>query len=400
MLNGYGVIHNVARIATAAVCAAGLALVAARPAPLVAQAGAPPVRFADHAIAQQIAGGYQVIAVDLNKDKKLDVLALGTRAGELAWFENPSWERHVIATDLSNMINAAVRDIDGDLVPEIALAHGFTTNTETSRGVVSLLTHGTNLADTWTRRDIDALPTSHRLRWVNADGRRVMLVNSPLVGPGATPPDYRKPNVIAFYEGPDWKRQTLSEEEGLMHGIQPVQLPDGRAESLLAAGFAGIWQHQFKDGKWTKARLTGGDPQPWPKSGSSDVAAGHLGGRMFIAAIEPWHGNQVALYRQEEGSWSRQVLDDQITNGHALSTGDFAGDGRDAIVVGERNGRKSVYVYWPPAKLGDAWQRQVLDPAMAGAGCYVADLNADRRPDIACIQGEAPSIKWYENLGK
>jgi hypothetical protein len=226
-----------------------------------------------------------------------------------------------------------------------------------------------------------------------------MLVNSPLIGAGATPPDYRKPNVIAFYEGPDWKRQTLSEEEGLMHGIHPVSLPGGRAETLLGAGFGGIWQHQFKDGKWTKTRLTAGDPQLWPKSGASDVATGHVGGTMFIAAIEPWHGNQVVVYRQEQGSWLRQVIDDQITDGHALSTGDFASNGRDAIVAGERNGRKSVYVYWPPAKLGDAWQRQVLDPGMAAAACSVADLNADRRPDIVCIQGAAPSLKWYENLG-
>ena len=73
---------------------------------------APPVRFAEHTIMQAIPGGYQVVAVDLNKDKKIDLLALGlSRTGELAWFENPTWERHVIATDFSNMINAAAHII-------------------------------------------------------------------------------------------------------------------------------------------------------------------------------------------------------------------------------------------------------------------------------------------------
>jgi hypothetical protein len=80
--------------------------------------------------------------------------------------------------------------------------------------------------------------------------------------------------------------------------------------------------------------------------------------------------------------------------------GDFAGNGNDAIVAGERNGKKSVYIYWPPAKLGDPWTRQVLDPAMAAASCTVAELTGDRRPDIACIQGPGNSVKWYENLGK
>jgi hypothetical protein len=185
-----------------------------------------------------------------------------------------------------------------------------------------------------------------------------------------------------------------------MHGIQATALEGGKAESLLAAGFTGIWQHQFKNGQWSKTRLTAGDPSAWPKSGASDVAAGRVGGAQYLAAIEPWHGNQVVAYRQQGGAWTRQVLDDEITDGHALVTADFAGNGRDAIVAGERNGKKSVYVYWPPAKLGDAWQRQVLDPAMAAAGCSVADLNADRRPDVACIQAAAPSVKWYENLGK
>jgi hypothetical protein len=126
-----------------------------------------------------------------------------------------------------------------------------------------------------------------------------------------------------------------------------------------------------------------------------------VGGAQYIAAIEPWHGNEVVVYQKEGSGWGkRQVLDNQITDGHAMASGDFAGTGNDAIVAGERNGKRSVYIYWPPAKLGDAWTRQVLDPAMAASGCWVADLNADRRPDIACIQGPGNSVKWYENMGK
>jgi len=367
---------------------------------------APPVRFAEHTIMQAIPGGYQVVAVDLNKDKKVDLLALGlSRAGELAWFENPTWERHVIATDFSNMINAAAQDLDGDGIPEIALAHGFTTNAATSPGGISLLTHGANPADKWTRKDIDALPTAHRVRWVNLDGnKRVVLVNSPLIGDGSTQPDYRKPNVIAFYEGPDWKRQTMWDiPEGLQHGILPVStdLKNAKTEMMMSAGFSGIYQHEFKGGKWTNTKIQAGDPTAWPKSGSSDIAVGHVGGAPYIGAIEAWHGNQVVVYQKEGSGWGkRQVLDDQITDGHALAVGDFAGNGNDAIVAGERNGKKSVYIYWPPAKLGDPWTRQVLDPAMAAASCIVAELTGDRRPDIACIQGPGNSVKWYENLGK
>jgi len=94
------------------------------------------------------------------------------------------------------------------------------------------------------------------------------------------------------------------------------------------------------------------------------------------------------------------VLDEQITDAHALAMADFAGSGRHAIVAGERAGQRSVYIYWPPTTLGDQWQKQVLDSAMNASSCITADINGDRRPDIACIAGRAPSLKWYENLGK
>ena len=70
------------------------------------------------------------------------------------------------------------------------------------------------------------------------------------------------------------------------------------------------------------------------------------------------------------------------------------------MVVCERNGKKSAYIYWPPSNLGGPWTRQLLDPGMAASGCVVAELSGDRRPDIACIQVAAPSVRWYENMGK
>ncbi len=372
--------------------------------PVVAQT-APPVRFQEHVVAQQIAGGYQVIASDLNKDGRLDLIGLGLSAkGELAWYENPTWTRHVIASDLSQMINAAARDVDGDGIPEIGIATGFTTSVTTSKGGVHLLTHGASPDDPWIRKDIDVIPTAHRVRWMDADGgRKIILVNSPLIGPDATTPDAHAKNQILFYEAPDWKRQVMSEEDGLMHGIlATTQGPfsNGRSDVLLGAGFGGVAQHQFKNGTWTRTTITPGNPGEWPKGGSSDVAVGHHGRTAIFSTIEPWHGNQVVVYYPQGKQWARQVLDEQITDGHALAMADFDGSGRHAIVAGERAGQRSTYVYWPPRTLGDPWQKQVLDGAMNASSCVTADLNGDKRPDITCISGRAPSLKWYENLGK
>jgi hypothetical protein len=374
---------------------------------VVTQAQPSQVRFATHVIGGDVPGGYQVTAVDLNKDGKLDLLGLGlSRAGDLVWFENPTWTRRVMATGIVNMVNLAPYDVDGDGIPEIGIAHGFATSIANSPGGVSLLTHGPNVSEPWTRKDIDALPTTHRLRWVNADGqKKVMLVNAPLIGPTAKATDDHAKNAIVYYEAPDWKRQTITEdEEGVIHGILPTSLaPFGGArgaESLLSASFLGIFQHRWQDGKWVRTRVAAGSAAAWPKSGSSDIAVGRHGTANVMSAIEPWHGNEVVMYRQDGSAWVRQLLDDQITDGHALAMADFAGDGRSAIVAGERGGKRSVYVYWPPATLGDAWTKHVVDDAMNASGCVTADLNGDKRPDIACIAGGTTGVKWYENLGR
>ena len=53
-------------------------------------------QFAAHPVATEIRGGYQVVAADLNRDGRTDLVALGSQMAELVWFENPGWQRHVI----------------------------------------------------------------------------------------------------------------------------------------------------------------------------------------------------------------------------------------------------------------------------------------------------------------
>src|SRR5262245_61088333 len=59
-------------------------------------AAPPPAKFTEHTIATGLRRGYQVVVADLNRDGKPDLIALASGMPELVWFENPSWERHVI----------------------------------------------------------------------------------------------------------------------------------------------------------------------------------------------------------------------------------------------------------------------------------------------------------------
>jgi hypothetical protein len=125
------------------------------------------------------------------------------------------------------------------------------------------------------------------------------------------------------------------------------------------------------------------------------VAVGHLGGERFLATMAPWHGNKVVVYRQDKGTWRRHVIDESITDGHSVVAGEFNGDGQDELVVGERQGKRSAYLYRLTDALHDTWLKEPLDDGdMAAAGCAVADLNGDKRPDVVCIGTATANLKW------
>jgi hypothetical protein len=364
---------------------------------------AEPARFAEHTVATELKGGYQVVIADLNHDGKPDLIALASGMPELVWYENPKWERHVIAGGLTRMINCAAWDADGDGIPEIVLASGFANEAKNSAGIVSVLHHNGDPRQPWTVTEIDRLTTSHRLRWADVfgDGKKV-LVNAPLTGAHAAAPDYRDHTPLVFYRPGAWKRELIGEEnQGVVHGIYIADWDGDGRDEILTASFVGIDLYKLdKDGHWIRSEIAKGDPAAWPKSGSSDVALGRLSGGRYIAAIEPWHGNQVAVYGQHDSSWQRRIIDDSLVDGHTIWTADLNGDGNDEIIAGFRGGSHGVFVYYANDGGGNGWSKHALDAGgMAAAACAAADLNGDGRVDVACIGSATANLKWYENLG-
>ena len=338
-----------------------------------------PALFQPHTISTDFNSGYQVIAHDMNNDGRMDLIALDSRVDELIWFENPAWERHVIADGMSRMINM---DVCGD---DIVVAQRFTNVYSESVGEIVVI------AADGSKQLIDNLPTSHRIRCANI-GPGQVVVNAPLIGESAVAPEFRDNTPLVYYTPGDWTRHVISEEnEGVTHGISIHDWNDDGNDEVLTASFSGIHAYSH-DGTWSRVELASGYPGEWPEVGSSDVAVGEAEGR-YIASIEPWHGHQVVVYRDGE----REVIDDSLVQGHTLGTADLNNDGVDEIIAGYRGPGQSVLIYYYD---NSAWQRVVLDGGdMSAASCAVADLNDDGLNDIACIGRTTKNLKWYENRG-
>jgi len=150
---------------------------------------------------------------------------------------------------------------------------------------------------------------------------------------------------------------------------------------------------------WTRTKLAAGDQQSKPARGSSEIGVGKVGGKRFLATIEPWHGNQVVVY-QEAGPgelWTRHVIDSSFNSGHALLCADLDGDGNAEIVAGYRGRGTSLYVYYAADASGLNWERQLLDAEMSTSCLAIADINGDGRPDVVAVGTSTGNVKWYEN---
>ncbi len=393
-------------------------------------------KFKAHLVSR-LPGGYKVGVVDIDRDGKLDIIGLATQPSCLVWYKNPSWEKYVLTSKAKEYIDLAPYDIDRDGQTDLAIAHEFGMSRTTSGGLVHWLRCPPDPTQEWPMYVVGAEPTSHRLKWADIDGDgRKELVNAPIMGRDAKAPLWDVGVNLIWYKIPEpptlgpWEPHIIDDRLTVAHGICIVnwdndgcdpRLRGGKLApakaGVLVASFEGIhlYQPQREGNKivWKKTKLGSGEQINPNKRGSSEIDLGTVGaskGR-FLAAIEPWHGNNVVVYTPDSGQdapsagsgqalWRRSVIDTTFNEGHALICADLDADGDDEVVAGYRGKGYGLYIYNCLDSKGKRWQRIALDEGdMAASGVVAADINGDGRLDIICVGTATSNIKWYENLG-
>ena len=398
------------------VCAWGSAIASVV---VVTLAGAPasgPVKFEAHDIDPKLPGAYAVNTADFNNDGKLDVIANSLGVRELAWYENPTWERHVIVSDTMQIVNQAPADINGDGIPEIAFQSSFAMQAAKSEGL-NWIARSAGPGQPWKVEKFDAFPTSHHVVWADLDGDgKKELINAPLIGPASLAPTYDQDKASVFwYDQGGWKRHVITDAiPGIIHRVRPVKWDSGNREQILVASFEGIVMYRATGSgeamKFEKVVLSKGHEEKAPRLGASDVGVGMQDGRRFFASVEPWHGNEVVIYTGSGNNWTRRVIFDKVASGHEIAVIDLNGDGRDDIVAND-NARGAtqnnpnaptggVHVFFAPddAAKGE-WQYVRLEDKFGMNSCVGVDINKDKRNDLVC-GGASGVVRWYENKGK
>ncbi|MBZ5544992.1 MAG: FG-GAP-like repeat-containing protein [Acidobacteriia bacterium] len=379
------------------------------------------LRWQTHPVAR-IPDGYQVAVADVNADGRPDILALSSAESIVEWYENPSWRARSITTETRKNISLAPLFRPGYPVRGVALATDFALEDSRNGGDIWWATPPPSAEAEWSLRMIGRIPTSHRLRWADLDGDgRLALVDAPLLGYGAEAPEYKVGAPLTWFEMPEtllqghatagasgesgWTPHLIDDSLTVVHGINVMDWDGDGRDEILTASFEGV--HLFQstrrgsDLRWTKTQLGEGDQISKPRRGSSEIGVGKVHGRRFLATVEPWHGEQVAVYFEGKPGelWSRHVIDDSFRDGHALAVADLDGDGNDEIVAGYRGEGTSLHVYHAAGSSGTRWERQRVDDQMAASGVVVQDLNGDGRSDIVAIGASTGNVVWYENLG-
>ena len=349
--------------------------------------------------------GYGIAIADMNADKKPDIVLCDDR--NIAWYENPSWKKHIIVENLTprDHVCIAVRDIDGDGRAEIAAGAqwnpGETSDTAKS-GAVFYLIPPADRTQKWTPVQLEHEPTTHRMRWFETPTGKFDLVVLPLHGRGNKGGKGDGVRTLAYHKPSDakgkWGTTVIDERMHMSHNFEVAQWDKDAANEMLLAGLEGVFLlNPAKDGGWSRRQISNNP------TGEVRQGAGARGEK-FIAAIEQMHGNQLSIYTAAKGKklWNRNVIDESLDQGHALATGDFLGTGSDQIVAGwrgtRRTGKVGVKLFYPIDKRRTKWKSQLIDDnEMATEDIRVADLNADGKPDIVAAGRATHNLKIYFN---
>jgi hypothetical protein len=375
------------------------------------EAGSP--RFEAATLDDSIDIGYAVTVGDVDGDQRPDLLLVDKT--EVVWYRNPDWQRFVLCAGVTERDNVCIAacDIDYDGKVEVAIGAEWNPGDTENSGSVHYLVPPADRTQRWEVIDLPREPTVHRMRWMlTADGS-FQLVVAPLHGRGNRRGEGAGVKVLAYTMPADptqtWSTELVDDSLHILHNFEVVQWDADLERELLLAGKEGIFYLDRAAGAWQRRQLSGARPGAPDLPGASEIRDGRLpSGERFLAAVEPFHGSELAIYTPPrsagESFWRRRVIETGFSDGHAVACADVLRLGSDQVVAGWRrpnaDGKVGIKLYRPRDEAGAEWEEWLVDDdGMACEDLQVHDLDGDGRLDIVAAGRATKNLKVYWNRG-
>ena len=312
--------------------------------------------------------GYWLEATDLTGDGRPDLVGYGLKVGEIYWYQNPDWTKRLVVDKIVEPVGMDTGDITGTGVDDLVVCYqlygpgGTIHHADPEGGKIDWLENPGPEAlargDRWKRHYIGRATGMHRLRvghFTRHD--RLQVIGFPIVAVESV----HSVLPIMLFTAPDdptqeWDAVVVNDTEyRMIHGVarKTGLAPEGLDGILMASDEGVTWMFWEADG-WQFEHVGDGEAGQFEQTtfkGSGDVDGGRIGddGLAYVAAIEPFHGNKVAVYVKTSATagivstWRRFLLDtyaDPNENGegpgHSVMCRDFDGDGDDEFLIGLR----------------------------------------------------------------
>jgi hypothetical protein len=379
-----------AHVGRASIAGALLLLGASRP---------PDIPFKIHPI--DLGASETAAIADINRDGRLDIVS-----GE-HWYEAPSWTKHRFRElDFTNQyiddFSDLPVDVDGDGYPDIVSVSWFAKK-------MSWWRNPGRSGGPWKEAEIHAGFNIEFaiLADIDNDGK----ANEILAQENGTGQSWYEVRNGA------WIKHVVS-DRSYGHGIGAGDInKDGRTDILTPRG----WLEAPPDprsGPWTFHPDWESVNTTSPSGRLTDLGFMHVvdvngDGRNDVIAAAA-HDYGVFWFEQgEHGQWTRHVIDNAWSQGHASTLVDVNGDGKPDLVTGKRfmahNGadpgeREPLGVYWYEFRAGARgveWIRHVVDyGGRMGGGMQIPVVDIDGDGDLDLVCPGKSGLFLVENLSK
>ena len=187
-----------------------------------------------------------------------------------------------------------------------------------------------------------------------------------------------EPDLNSLNQNQAWTHRVIDKNLHVTHNFDHFE------SDLYIAGAEGIVKRTVTDGEERDARIITPENSTPSTRGAGEVRKG----KNFIAAIEPFHGNDLVVYTEQENGekkWTRHLLTDQLAEGHALGVSNLFGSDAEEVIVGWRKpnaaGEMGIQIHYQTPD--HQWQNLWVDKnEMAAEDLQIADLNGDGKIDI------------------